>query len=248
MIAARLLNYITFLILIFAFYSLAGWILEIGYRSLKQHYFVNPGLLKGPFLPIYGSFALIVILTNEICPNTSWEKAFVMFVFLSTVIEYLAGTLLERFFNLQLWSYHDTPLNFKGRVALPYSLLWGGLGLVFNYYLHPRVELVFLEIPLALKLLLTIIFLIYFVTDLVHSTILLHQLDISLRFRNKISDHFETPNLNSVRDFFSRLRSTYPKIRHTLTGSVSFIQEKQAALEDLTRDSLEKIRHITSDK
>nr|WP_155894490.1 putative ABC transporter permease [Desulfotomaculum nigrificans] len=93
MVTARLLNDIAFLILVFAFYSLAGWILETTYRSVKQHHFVNPGLLKGPFLPIYGSFALIVILTNEIWPHSSWELAFVFFVFLSTIIEYLAGTL-----------------------------------------------------------------------------------------------------------------------------------------------------------
>ncbi len=163
---------------------------------------------------------------------------------------YLTGdaALLERFFNLQLWSYHDTPLNYNGRVALPFSLLWGGLGLVFNYYLHPRVESVLLQIPLGLKILLVTIFTIYFVIDLVHSTILLHQIDISLRFINKISGNLETPNLHSARVSFRRLISTYPKIRHTLTESVSFIQEKQAALEHLKRDSLEKIRSMKSGK
>lgn len=248
MLATRLLNDITFLILVFAFYSFAGWILETGYRSLKQHHFVNPGLLKGPFLPIYGLFALIVILTNQIWPHTSWGLAFVLFIFLSTVIEYLAGTLLERFFNLQLWSYHDTPLNFKGRVALPFSLLWGGLGLVFNYYLHPHVGLVFLQIPLAFKILLVIIFTIYFVIDLVYSTILLHQIDIFLRFENKMNGHLKMPNLHSVRVSFRRLISTYPKIRHTLTESVSFIQEKQAALQHLKEESFNKLRQMKNDR
>ena len=248
MIAIRLLSDITFLILVFAFYSFAGWILETGYRSLTQHHFVNPGLLKGPFLPIYGSFALIVILTNEIWPHTSWGLAFVLFVFLSTVIEYLADTLLERFFNLQLWDYHDTPLNFKGRVALPFSLLWGGLGLVFNYYLHPHVELVFLQIPQASKILLAMIFTIYFVIDLVYSTILLHQIDIFLRFENKISVHLKMPNLHATRVTFRRLISTYPKIRYTLTESVSFIQEKQAALQHLKEDSFNKLRQMKNDR
>jgi len=244
LIATRLLSDITILILDFAFYSFAGWILETGYRSLKQHHFVNPGLLKGPFLPIYGSFSVIVILTNDIWPYLSWGSAFVLFVFLSTVIEYLTGTLLERFFNLQLWSYHNTTLNFKGRVALPYSLLWGGLSLVLNYYLHPHVELVFLQFPPASKILLAIIFTIYFIIDLVYSTILLHQIDIFLRFENKMSGHIKMPNLHATRVSFRRLISTYPKIRHTLTESVSFIHEKQVALQHLKKDSLNKLRQL----
>ncbi|MFZ3173174.1 MAG: putative ABC transporter permease [Carboxydocellales bacterium] len=248
MVTAHPVNDIAFLILIFAFYSLAGWILETTYRSMKQRHFVNPGLLKGPLLPIYGSFALIVVLTDGNWLLTSWEKAFVFFVFLSTIIEYLSGILLERFFHLQLWSYKDTPLNYKGRVALPFSLLWGGLGLVFEYYLQPFIESLFIQIPPSLKLILATIFAIYFVIDLVLSTILLHQFDISLSFINKISGHLETPNLHSARVYFRRLISTYPKIRHTLSESVSFIQEKQAALEHLKRDSLEKIRHMKSDK
>ncbi len=247
MIAIRLLSDITFLILVFAFYSFAGWILETGYRSLIQHHFVNPGLLKGPSLPIYGLFALIVILTNDIWPHLSWGSALVLFVFLSTVIEYLAGTLLERFFNLQLWSYHDTPLNYKGRVALPYSLLWGGLSLVLNYYLHPHVELIFLQIPSTSKILLAIIFTIYFIIDLVYSTILLHQIDIFLRFENKMSSHLKLANLHATRVCFKRLISTYPKIRHTLTESVSFIQEKQAALQHLKEDSFNKLRQMKND-
>lgn len=248
MIATRLLSDITFLILVFAFYSFAGWILETGYRSLLLHHLVNPGLLKGPFLPIYGSFALIVILTNDIWPQLSWGPAFVLFVFLSTVIEYLAGTLLERFFNLQLWSYHNIPFNLKGRVALPYSLLWGGLSLVLNYYLHPHVGLVFLQIPPASKILLALIFTIYFIIDLVSSTILLHQIDIFLRLENKMSGHLQMPNLHAARVFFKRLISTYPKIRHTLTESVSFIQEKQAALQHLKEESFNKLRQLKNDR
>ncbi|MEL7567489.1 MAG: putative ABC transporter permease [Bacillota bacterium] len=248
MIISRPLNDISFLILVFAVYSLTGWILETTYRSIKQRRFVDPGLLEGPLLPIYGLSALIVILTEGIWLLASWELAFIFFVFLSTTIEYLSSILLERFFHLQLWSYHDTPLNYRGRVALPFSLMWGGLGLVFKYYLHPYIESILIQVPPSLNLLLAATFTIYFIIDLIYSTKLLHQLDISLRLINKISGHLDIPNLHLVHASFRRLISTYPKIRHTLTESVSFMQEKQSALELLKRNCFEKIRYIKNDK
>lgn len=34
----------------FPFFSILGWTLEIAYRSPRAKRFVNPGLLKGPYL------------------------------------------------------------------------------------------------------------------------------------------------------------------------------------------------------
>ena len=46
----------------FYLYCIFGWCFESTYVSLKQHCFVNRGFLKGPWLPLYGSGAVLVLL------------------------------------------------------------------------------------------------------------------------------------------------------------------------------------------
>ncbi len=53
-----ILQFITYLIL----YSFAGWVLESVSKTIEQKKFVNSGFLSGPFCPIYGFGALIMLL------------------------------------------------------------------------------------------------------------------------------------------------------------------------------------------
>jgi len=171
-------EYISYAVLTFASYAFAGWILESLYRSLTQQQVVNPGFLKGPFLPLYGTFTLLVTIADPWLSNLAWEWQFIIFVTLSTALEYVSGLCLECFFHLQLWDYHDTPLSFQGRIALPYSLLWGVLGLIFVNFIHLRFEYYLLHVPLTPKIMLAIIFMTYFIWDIIQSTILLHRLEL----------------------------------------------------------------------
>jgi len=42
----------------FTLFSMLGWIMEVCYRSMREGHFINPGLLKGPYLILYGAAAL----------------------------------------------------------------------------------------------------------------------------------------------------------------------------------------------
>ena len=46
----------------FIIYSVLGWIMESIYRSICERKIINTGFLKGPFCPIYGIGAIIMIL------------------------------------------------------------------------------------------------------------------------------------------------------------------------------------------
>ena len=48
-------------ILLFTIYSLLGWICESTYCSILAKKFVNRGFLNGPFCPIYGVGALLIV-------------------------------------------------------------------------------------------------------------------------------------------------------------------------------------------
>jgi len=241
MLSLLWLDHFSYAVLTFASYAFAGWILESAYRSLTQQHIVNPGFLKGPFLPLYGSFTLLVAITDPWISNLAWEWRFIYFVVLSTALEYVSGLCLERFFHLQLWDYRDTPLNFQGRVALPFSLLWGALGLIFADFIHPRFNFYLLGIPSTPRVVLAIIFMFYLVWDIIQSTILLHRLEQMVTAFQQSRGHPSHERLVLLFRPFRRLLSTYPKLRHTASETVSLLQAKQDSVEQFVKRQRQKI-------
>ena len=53
--------FISKLVISFALYSLLGWACESTYCSIPAKRFINRGFLNGPFCPVYGVGALLVI-------------------------------------------------------------------------------------------------------------------------------------------------------------------------------------------
>ncbi len=222
-------------ILIFSLYAFAGWVMETSYRSITQRRIVNPGFLAGPFLPIYGFFATLVIRSSDQLSILSWVWQFVLFVCISTMLEYAAGWFFERFFHLQLWDYNTTPFNLQGRIALPFSLLWGVLGMMFHHIIHPAVIIYFMIIPMAIRPFLALILTVYCIWDIIHSTLLLRKLE---HFVAAFQERYELLDLTPFQMAFSpfrRLLNTYPKMRHTVSEAMELLYAKQDALENFLK-------------
>ncbi len=137
---------------IFACFSIAGWILEVCYRSVPAGKFVNPGLLTGPYLPLYGTGALL--LTMDII---LFEKSFIMIKIFSyfvttTGIELVSALIAQYFFNTSLWDYSDQRFNYKGHICLKFSIYWIILAFGFEYLIFPFYRTIFLQLPLYVKL------------------------------------------------------------------------------------------------
>ena len=222
----------TIFIITFAFYAFAGWVMETLYRSIPQRRLVNPGFLAGPFLPIYGLFTTMVIWSSGQLSLLSWVWQFVWLVGLSTVLEYVAGWFFERFFHLQLWDYHTTPFNLQGRIALPYSMLWGVLGLVFLLIIHPAVQDHLLRIPIATSTILATALTLYVIWDIIHSTLLLRRLEYFVAVFQERYERLELTPFQRVFSPFQRLLNTYPEMRHTISKKMDLLYAKQAALEN----------------
>ncbi|HEY8910862.1 MAG TPA: putative ABC transporter permease [Desulfosporosinus sp.] len=225
----------TIFIITFSFYAFAGWVMETLYRSVQQRRMVNPGFLAGPFLPIYGFFTTMVIWSGGLLSHIALEWQFAWFVFLSTLLEYVASWFFESFFHLQLWDYHSTPFNLQGRIALPYSLLWGVLGLVFHLMLHPAVQLQIQRIPLTLRPILAIVLTVYVIWDIIHSSLLLHRLERFVVMFQERYERLELTPFYSVFSPFRRLLHTYPKMRHTVSEKMALLYAKQEALEQFLK-------------
>ena len=50
------------LVIIFVLMSFAGWIWEVAIHLVEDGVFVKRGVLSGPWLPIYGSGSVLIVL------------------------------------------------------------------------------------------------------------------------------------------------------------------------------------------
>ena len=94
----------------FIIYSIAGWALESIYRSIRERKIINSGFLFGPFCPIYGIGAIIIILFFERFKENIFILFIVSFLVLSTW-DYIDGVLLEKIFKTKYCDYSDHKMN-----------------------------------------------------------------------------------------------------------------------------------------
>ena len=120
----------------FFIYAVIGYISEVIYCSIPLKKLVNRGFLHGPYLPIYGFGALLVVV-----PLMFFDAhpilVFLIAVLLTSLLEYMTSFLLERIFKTKLWDYSKNFANINGRVCLLNSTLFGLMGLGATYWLHP---------------------------------------------------------------------------------------------------------------
>jgi uncharacterized membrane protein len=123
-------------LLYLAFYSFLGWIAEVLFVFVTTRHLQNRGFLTGPFVPIYGfgALALIYLVSPYV---TNPFLVFVASVVVSSLLEYLTHLALDKIFHIKLWDYSDKRFNLHGRICLENSLLFGMLGLLLLYVLHP---------------------------------------------------------------------------------------------------------------
>ena len=178
-----ILYFITYLIL----YSFAGWVLESVSKTIEQKKFVNSGFLYGPFCPIYGFGALIMLL----CLSFLKERPIILFTtafLILSIWEYLVGLLLEKAFKTKYWDYSHLRFNIHGRVCLKNSIFWGLLGVIFICYLHPFIEKYIKLIDIGLLLYINVIIGFAILVDLTVSVINITNFEIMLKKANEIGD------------------------------------------------------------
>ena len=115
----------------FILYSFLGWCLESIYKSILQKKIVNSGFLYGPFCPMYGIGAILMIALGGISKNV--VIIFIIGFLLFSVWEYIVAVILEKLYKTKYWDYSDIKFNIKGRVCLKNSIYWGILGILLMF-------------------------------------------------------------------------------------------------------------------
>lgn len=132
--------------LYFLIYAIIGYVCEVIYCAILDKRLTNRGFLHGPYLPIYGFGALFVVL-----PLMFFKAhpilVFFIAVMLTSLLEYMTSFLLEKIFNTKLWDYSQNFGNIHGRVCLLNSTLFGMMGLIATYWLHPAFVRYVAHIP-----------------------------------------------------------------------------------------------------
>ena len=130
----------------FYFYSFFGWCFESAYVSISKKRFVNRGFMRGPFLPLYGTGGIMMLLVSMPFQDNIY-MVYVAGCLGATALEYVTGVVMEALFKVRYWDYSDRKFNFQGHICLSSSLAWGFLTIFMTEFLHKQVEKIVLLIP-----------------------------------------------------------------------------------------------------
>ena len=122
----------------FYFYCIFGWVFESTYVSLRTHKLTNRGFMKGPWLPLYGSGAILVLLVTLPYADHPVGVYFAGMI-AATILEYITGVVMVKLFKVRYWDYSYKKIQFQGHICLSSSLAWGGLSLLMVYVIHPPI-------------------------------------------------------------------------------------------------------------
>lgn len=171
----------------FFIYAFIGWCCEVAYAGVELGKFVNRGFLNGPLCPIYGFGAVIVV----VCLTPFKENLFFLFVssvILTSLLELLAGFILEKLFKTRWWDYSDTPFNIGGYICLKFSLLWGLACVFVMQIVHPAVNSLISIIPSLAGNILLAVFSAIFLTDMILTFVTAAKLTIRIKRLQHIGD------------------------------------------------------------
>ena len=110
------------LLWLFLIYSFLGWVLETVIATVRQRKVVNRGLINGPFCIIYGIGAVLITIWLQ---ELSGLWLFLFSAVYASVVEWIAGHLIQKIYHERWWDYSDKPFNFHGYICLEFSLIWG---------------------------------------------------------------------------------------------------------------------------
>lgn len=148
----------------FYFYCFFGWIFESTFVSVKSRHFVNRGFMRGPFLPIYGSGAIMMLVVSMPFQDNIF-LTYIAGCIGATVLELVTGVVMEALFKVRYWDYSNQKFNYKGHICLSSTVAWGFLTILMTEFLHKGVEKVVFAIPGNVVTVLTIILSVYIVVD-----------------------------------------------------------------------------------
>ena len=158
-------------ILMFFLFSSGGWLWEVALHLVQTGEFANRGFLHGPWLPIYGSGGILILLLLY-CIRKKPMTEFIAIIILCGILEYLTSWVLEITHDgAKWWDYTGYYLNLNGRICAEGLLVFGIGGMAFVYVLAPVVDNFIEQIRLKILMPVCAVLVVIFSVDAVYSGI-----------------------------------------------------------------------------
>ena len=157
------------IVIMFFAFSFVGWIWEVSIHLVEDGMFVNRGVMHGPWLPIYGSGALLILIALNRFRKNPWLE-FLLAILLCGVVEYFTSWLLEvNHGGTKWWDYTGYFININGRICAEGLLVFGIGGMAVVYFMGPLLDNVLRRIRGRYIFPLCAILVIAFVIDMIYS-------------------------------------------------------------------------------
>lgn len=151
---------------LFYVYCFLGWCVESTHVSIRQKppHWVNRGFMRGPFLPLYGSGAIMMLVVSAPFQHNLF-LTYVAGCLGATVLEYITGVTMEALFKVRYWDYSNQPFNFQGHICLGTTLAWGFLTILMTRVIHRPIEGLLYRIPQSLLSILVFVLTVFIAAD-----------------------------------------------------------------------------------
>lgn len=228
--------------------SVIGWGAEVLFRrffssSNPERKWINPGFCVGPYLPLYGCglcalFLIAILAERSALADSAWSKVVPVLAMAvcMTGIEYIAGILSLKVFQVRLWDYRKEWGNIQGIICPKFSLAWAVVGAVYYFWIHPYVlnSLAWLSHNLAFSFFIGLFYGI-FIIDMIYSSKLLTHIkqyaeknDVVVRYEHlKAYVRKRQDELRQKHHFFFPL--------HSETSLSDYLREIKERLETRTK-------------
>ena len=132
----------------FVIFSILGLAIETLYCFITTGVLESrKGLIYGPFCPVYGVGATVLIILLYKMKNQKF-KLFIYGGFLGSVLEYIMSYVLESFYGTRFWDYSYFKFHLNGRICIVYTVFWAILALVLICWVKPNIDKIICKIDL----------------------------------------------------------------------------------------------------
>lgn len=211
-----------FYVACFVIYSIIGWLMETTMVFIHTKKFINRGFLIGPYCPIYGFGAILMILyLTQYKDNIL--TVFILGAVTCSILEYLTSYFMELLFKTRWWDYSNHKFNLNGRICGQNSILFGVGGIVIIYITQPLVVKLLDFIPTTIFNITTILALLIMVIDEILSLNIVNKfkhtlttIDLKKDSTQEFTKVVRETLINNHKTFQKRLVQAYPNLEPRL--------------------------------
>lgn len=160
-------------VLLFFGLAFIGWLWEVGLYLATEHAFINRGVYRGPYLPIYGAGGLALCLLLRPLRRKP-VRVFLLSMALCSGLEYFTSWFLERLWGIRWWDYSGHMCNVNGHICLTSSVGFGLGGMLLICVFQPVFNRYYHRLTIAMRAALCVVFTLIFTADAAYSAMKPH--------------------------------------------------------------------------